>query len=802
MMTWSIIPLMGGFVLTAIGVAYLFATLLRHKKLRTEEARPTPMRFSAANEIGNLKTLGDKELAAGDVEAALHYYRRAGEYEYGARVAQKAGLPGAAAELYERVGLLERAFDLYVEAGDQDHAAGCARRIGRVEDAARLYEAAGRVDDSIDCWLAAENPFEAAAVLVRNGRRREASILIAEEAYGHGDKEEAAKHYASCGEFLRAAHIYEEIDDLENAADMFEQAGAKEDAFRCRSDATSVDYRAKILAESGDTVGLARLYEETGQLVRSGDAYALSGLDAEAARVYELGKCWAKAAQMRKQLGELDAAVSLFQRAGNLSAAGECLEAAKRYDDAAVLYRKAGDDDGLIRVLRSSQNYYRLGCFLATKGQTDPAIEMLEAVPKDHPKYGKALMTLAKLLIVKKDYYTAELTLRDVLESADIDLERTRQARIHLAKLLELRGAFHDAFAQLTIVRATLTNDPTVERRYRRLAETVRKNKSGRQTTQTPIDQSLDDGPESIIQPVVLDLEDVMADLNRKPAPSHADRRYEVLDQIGEGSFGLVYKAIDKVLGRTVVMKFLRSSGIGDDSSRDRFFREARIAAGLNHRNIITVHDVGEFEGRPFIAMEFVEGYTLEDRLQDDAHPLSGDQVMSISTQLCSALSHAHAQHVVHRDIKPGNVMITRSFEVKLTDFGMAKVVQTSGGAASLIFGTPYYMAPEQIEGGAVDQRTDLYSFGVVLYRMVTGALPFPKGNVLVHHATSEPQHPTLVRPDVSDPIAQVILRCLRKNPDERYQTAEELARDLANAYRMEQIQRLSQHHASASYAN
>lgn len=802
MTTWSLIPLMGGFVLTAIGLAYLFATLVRHRKLRTEEVRQAPMRFSAANEIGNLKTLGDKELAAGDIDAALHYYRRAGEYEYGATVAQKAGLPGAAAELYERLGSLERAFELYVEAGDEDHAAGCARRLGRLGEAAQLYEAAGRVDDAIDCWLAADNPFEAAAVLVRNGRRREASILIAEEAYSHGDKEEAARHYASCGEFLRAAHIYEEIDDLENAADMFEQAGAKEDAFRCRTDATSVEYRAKLLAEAGDTVGLARLYEETGQLVRAGDAFALAGQAEEAARVYELGKCWTKAAQMRKQLGEFDAAVALFQRAGNLSLAGECLEAAKRFDDAAVIYRKAGDDDGLIRALRGAQNYYRLGCFLASKGQTDVAIEMLETVPKEHPKYGKALMTLAKLLIIKKDYYTAELTLRDILESADIDLDRTRQARIHLAKLLELRGAIHDAFAQLTIVRATLTNDPTVERRYHRLAEIVRKSRSDRQTAQAAIDHALDDGPESMIQPVVLDLDDVMADLNRKAAPSHADHRYEVLDQIGEGSFGLVYKAIDKILGRTVVMKFLRSSGIGDDSSRERFFREARIAAGLNHRNIITVHDVGEFEGRPFIAMEFVEGYTLEDRLQDDAHPLSGDQIMSISTQLCSAFSHAHAQQVVHRDIKPGNVMITRCFEVKLTDFGMAKVLQATGGAASLIFGTPYYMAPEQIEGGAVDQRTDLYSFGVMLYRMVTGALPFPKGNVLVHHATTEPQHPTLVRADVSEPIAQVILKCLRKNPDERYQTAEELARDLANAYRMEQIQRLSHPQPTHAYIN
>lgn len=257
--------------------------------------------------------------------------------------------------------------------------------------------------------------------------------------------------------------------------------------------------------------------------------------------------------------------------------------------------------------------------------------------------------------------------------------------------------------------------------------------------------------------------------------------RYQILGQLGRGGMATVFKAHDPGLGRDVAVKFLHAPLCADEEYRARFLREARAAGGLSHPNIVTVHDVGEIDGRPYMAMELMEGQTLSDAMHD-GQPLPVRDVIIMGIQLARALDYAHAHGVVHRDIKPGNIMLTKSARtIKVTDFGIAHV-ETPGTTQRTrvgdIIGTPQYMSPEQAMGEKLDGRSDLFSMGIVLYQMLTGQRPFQgEGLVaLVMKITHEEPPPIeKLRPDLPPALRRVVQRCLSKERDKRFQTGKEL---------------------------
>jgi serine/threonine protein kinase len=199
---------------------------------------------------------------------------------------------------------------------------------------------------------------------------------------------------------------------------------------------------------------------------------------------------------------------------------------------------------------------------------------------------------------------------------------------------------------------------------------------------------------------------------------------YRVLQKLGEGGMGVVYKAEDLNLHRTVALKFLRTDTLGDQHLHGRFWKEAEAAAALDHPNIPTVHEISEVDGQTFIAMAFVEGESLTEKIK--RRPLPLDEALGVAIQVGEALQVAHECGIVHRDIKPANIMITPDDRVKVMDFGLAHLAgQTRITKTGTIMGTPAYMSPEQARGDGVDHRSDIWSLGVVLYEMVTGKLPF-----------------------------------------------------------------------------
>jgi serine/threonine protein kinase len=264
--------------------------------------------------------------------------------------------------------------------------------------------------------------------------------------------------------------------------------------------------------------------------------------------------------------------------------------------------------------------------------------------------------------------------------------------------------------------------------------------------------------------------------------------RYEIVGELGRGAMGVVYKAADPVIGRTVAVKTIKLSAEGTGLTRpellNRFQTEARAAGLLTHPNIVVVFDAGEEDGLYYIIMELVEGRSLQ-ALLDDGHSFPLPRVLRIMEQACSALQFAHERNVVHRDIKPANLMLTGDDTVKVTDFGTAKILQFGTVQQTAhVMGTPSYMSPEQVKGRAVDGRSDIFSLGVMLYEMVTGEKPFPGQNittVIYKIVNEEPVPPKQVDPTVHPGISAVVMRALAKDPDTRYQSCREMLEDLRN---------------------
>ncbi|UCF05239.1 MAG: protein kinase [bacterium] len=255
---------------------------------------------------------------------------------------------------------------------------------------------------------------------------------------------------------------------------------------------------------------------------------------------------------------------------------------------------------------------------------------------------------------------------------------------------------------------------------------------------------------------------------------------YKILDELGEGGMGIVYKAEDTKLRRTVALKFLSPRALGTEDEKARFIHEAQAAAALNHPNICTVYEIDEADGQPFIAMEYIEGRSLKDIIESG--PLKLEEVQKIAMQVTEGLHEAHRSEIVHRDIKPANIMITGEGRVKIMDFGLAKVSdRTRITKEGTILGTVAYMSPEQISGEKVDTRSDIWSLGVIAYEMVTGRLPY-KGDYdqaviyLIMHDTPEPL--TALRTGVPIELEQIANKCMQKDPAERYQTAADLMAD------------------------
>lgn len=258
--------------------------------------------------------------------------------------------------------------------------------------------------------------------------------------------------------------------------------------------------------------------------------------------------------------------------------------------------------------------------------------------------------------------------------------------------------------------------------------------------------------------------------------------RYEVLKRVGSGGMADVYMAKDHKLNRNVAVKVLKSEYVEDEKFLKKFETEAQAVARLSHPNIVNIYDVGIEDGINYIVMELAEGITLKEYIRKKGY-LSPKETVEISTQIASAISHAHKNHIIHRDIKPQNILVSDTGIIKVTDFGIAKATSSNTvTSTATAMGSVHYISPEQAKGRFCDEKSDIYSLGITMYEMVTGHVPFDHENgvtIALMHLQNEITPPSQIRDGIPDSLEKIILKCTMKKPEERYQTADDLIADL-----------------------
>jgi eukaryotic-like serine/threonine-protein kinase len=278
--------------------------------------------------------------------------------------------------------------------------------------------------------------------------------------------------------------------------------------------------------------------------------------------------------------------------------------------------------------------------------------------------------------------------------------------------------------------------------------------------------------------------------------------RYRIESLLGQGGMGRVYKGYDKELNRIVAIKVVRQGVMGETDALSRFKRELVLASKISHKNILRIHDLGEVGGMKFITMAYVEGHDLHQIIKDNAG-LPLERALKFATQLAGALAAAHAENVVHRDLKPQNILVDKNDQVYISDFGLAKsfaegaVGMTQTGA---LLGTPRYMSPEQVEGKATDGRSDIYAYGLILYEMATGDVPFTGDStlgVMYQRIKEKPKSPKLINPSLPNWLVKIIMRCLETDPEARYQNAYEILADLQGSQSGSGLSRSKSHGGS-----
>jgi tetratricopeptide (TPR) repeat protein len=600
---------------------------------------------------------------------------------------------------------------------------------GEFDKALALYSHAGNESKVALCYLSLKQPEKAAKIYRELGRLAEAAHHFqtagdwggaAECLDRLGSQREAAELYERAGELSKAARLLRSLGDAENAARLFERAEMGAEAAAALLEARGRD--PEVLKRCG------LLFRAAGESHRAAECFAGAGE-------------WTEAADIFEERGEFTLAAQAYERAALFSQAAVAYERAGALPEARTNYERAGDRVRVAQIALDMEDLLEAGRGFHQLGAVDRAIETLQRIPADSPKSREATLPLGRIFVEKRLYVRA----RERLEIIAPPNPRSKDD----LEVLRLLAESYEGMGEVVPAVQLLAQICEVDRSYADVEERLERLQEQAWSESTP------------------------------PAGYH-DARYELRGEIGRGGMGIVYLAHDQELGRSVALKFLPAELAINASAVTMFRGEARAAAAMNHPNIVHIYDVAVLDGRPCIIMEYVPGQTARELLKEAKNAgksgLGSRRVAEIALDMARALSYAHGQSVIHRDVKPSNILISPRSGAKLMDFGISKVLEARGDGGTDAKGTPQYMPPEQILGRDVDGRTDLYALGISMFELLVGRRPFA-GDKILDQQLHEPV-PDLrdLDPAIPEDLARIVLRLCEKLPDDRYGSADELA--------------------------
>jgi tRNA A-37 threonylcarbamoyl transferase component Bud32 len=662
---------------------------------------------------------------------------RAKDWERAASIFEKEGRFREAAQLYQAQGQNYEAARLMVQAGALTEAASMLERIGHFLKAAEVFSQAGDnrragenyrryLEDHFGSLAVTRSPADHATYmhycsLAGQAFERAGLLEQAAEVLERGEHwEQAAELYEKLGRYVKAADLYQRGAAVNRAADVYARAGDRVRAAQMRGESLYKEDQKNEAAVQfllgGDALRAAEVYEEAGNYL-------------DAARCYEHCGAHRKAAEAYQRIGELGRAAEMYGRCQDYEQSGTLYEATDDLPQAARMYHEAG-------------LFYRAAVVAKKAGLAEQAIAYLQKVKPDSSDYLASLVRLAQHFMERDLPGVAAEKLRKALAKKPVSAD-TLDVYYALAEASEQMGDFQKACDVLQKIVAEEYGYRDAVGKLQKLEKKAAEQMKSSEPVEAVLKSEIGEGD-----------------------------RYELREKLGAGGMGIVYKAYDRLLKRVVAYKMLMEQFMEIEEIRERFLREARSAAILNHPNIVTIYDVDYDRGRLFIAMEYVEGRSFYQILEKEGQ-LPASAVKHCMVGILRALAHAHSKGVVHRDIKPSNVMLTRDRVIKITDFGLAKILKRAKDQGSeRASGTPLYMSPEQILGEPLDFRTDIYAFGGTVYHLLAGEPPFTEGEVLYHHVHTEPRPLREIRPDVPASLEAIVLRCLQKEPAGRFQKA------------------------------
>ena len=769
----------GGLIV--LGLVQLFLTATPQQRLvRTLIAR------------GDLRGAAEMRLKEGDLKGAYSLFQKVRAWNEAAGVGLQLGRDGEAAEFLRRAGghNLGEAARIFRRSGNIATAQKCDR------DLAEWLTSRGRYDEAVEAWMRAGEPKRAAgaAVIALDEGRFSSShsaLPAARRAVEQkGDHRTLARLHEVGGNWHAAAHAWRAAGEHARAAEIFRKAGMMHDAVIAESDAGHHKEAARLrirqleklrdelvlvqtrgtpteeverlkkrigheeealiphLAELGMRQEMVQIIGSSGQAVEAVKKLVSRNEEAEAADLAINARLWHAAAPILERLNRWGEASDMYELAGDVEAAARCAERAGEDERALQLYR------GLGAVDRTAHCMARLGYLqdalieLHRANLFNDALEVLQNHPGPVPDIPQVILDLAEWARENRSHEAAIACLQRAVVGVALQPNRLGPA-VALATEMDAAGEHAAALAQ---VERILAFDFSCES-ARCLRSRINANRGDRMAQKAGSLGDDESGGSARI----------------------AQQRFEILTELGRGGMGVVYKARDTRLERDVAIKVLRTTS---NEEAARLGQEARAAATLNHPGIVTIHDFeAGFDGH-FIAMEYVPGEPLDRTLKTNPVRIY-NLLPRILQQVADAVAYAHDHHVIHRDLKPGNILLTPNDDVKILDFGIAARLESGDGNIATVCGTPFYMAPEQIRGEAPTPATDVYAFGATAFHLATGRPPFHKGDVIDAHLNTPPPNPMDLAPDLDPDLGRVILICMEKDPLQRFRDARQLCEAL-----------------------